>query len=311
MASTHSAQLVRPDGARIAYRLYGTGTHRVPLVLVNGMSSVMPDWAELVPALAKTRRVLVFDHRGIGESSLPPDSDDTLSIEMMADDVLALVEHLGFRTVHLLGYSMGGLIVQAVLTHEDARPTKDGRGVSVRGVEVRRAILTSTFAKSPSTEFRARNIPRGEGLPKAERDRLVVEYFTKLQYHDDVLVPGHDVQKKFDSRMVLAAQTRRPQLVILQQSMAISQCDVREKLKELPRGLPIMVIHGRRDRMVRYVESEELLEHIPQAVRYVPRPAGSPDGTEEFGHFWYDYFDVERDWVAPITRFLDAGEAHL
>ena len=53
----------------------------------------MPDWDELVPALAKTRRVLVFDHRGIGESSLPPDSDDTLSIEMMADDVLAPVSY--------------------------------------------------------------------------------------------------------------------------------------------------------------------------------------------------------------------------
>lgn len=311
MASTQSAQLVRPDGARVAYRVYGAGKNRVPLVLVNGMSAVMPDWVELVPALAKTRSVLVFDHRGIGESYLPPESNDTLSIEMMADDVLALVKELGFPAVHLLGYSMGGLIVQAILTHRDARPTRDEGGVSVHGIEVRRAILTSTFAKSPATEFRARDIPQGEGLSKAERDRLVAEYFIKLQYHDDVLVSGHDVQKKFDWRLGLAAQTRRPQLVVLQQSMAISQCDVREKLKQLPRRLPIMVIHGRRDRMVRYVESEELLAYIPQAVRHVPRPAGSPDGTEEFGHFWFDYFDVERDWAGPITRFLDAREAHL
>lgn len=149
------------DGAQIAYDVVGTRTAHLPLVLINGMSAIMEDWAELAAALGETRQgtcgaaaadaVVVLDHRGIGASHLA--GDETYTIELLADDVLVLLQHLGLTRVQLLGFSMGGLVTQAMVAHPAARASADGAGVVVRGVEVRAIVLTATFAKMPKSDF--------------------------------------------------------------------------------------------------------------------------------------------------------------
>ena len=51
--------------------------------------------------------VLVFDNRGIGQSTYS--SDEDFGMQDMADDTIALIRHLGWKKVDLLGYSMVGL----------------------------------------------------------------------------------------------------------------------------------------------------------------------------------------------------------
>lgn len=126
-----------------------------------------------------------------------------------------------------------------------------------------------------------------------------------MQYHDDALTPGSAMEKKLNHRVDVSLRTRRPQMIIMQQAGAIAQFDAREGLGSLPRGLPVLLIQGKHDRMVDYDEARLIEEHIPQARRYVP-PAG-----EAFGHMWFDYFDLDAAWVAPITAFLDAARAKL
>ena len=53
--------------------------------------------------------VLIYDHRGIGNSSLSPGGDEEISIEVLARDLLALLVHLNWKEVALCGYSMGGM----------------------------------------------------------------------------------------------------------------------------------------------------------------------------------------------------------
>lgn len=93
----------------------------------------------------------------------------------------------------------------------------------------------------------------------------------------------------------------------MKQAGAIFQFDARERLATLPRHLPILLIHGRKDRMVDYSESTILEEHLPQARRYIPTHNGQP--TEAYGHTWYDYFGMDTAWVNPISAFLDAPHA--
>ena len=57
--------------------------------------------------------VLIYDHRGIGDSSLSPAGDDEISIETLARDLLALLVHLNWKEVALCGYSMGGMFIIA------------------------------------------------------------------------------------------------------------------------------------------------------------------------------------------------------
>ena len=90
------------------YRLEGDGEETI--VLVNGLADDLETWAYQVDDfIADGFRVLRFDNRGIGASSRPA---GPYSSRMLADDAKALVDHLGIADFHLMGVSMGGMIVQ-------------------------------------------------------------------------------------------------------------------------------------------------------------------------------------------------------
>jgi 3-oxoadipate enol-lactonase len=107
------------NGIEIDYLLEGEGEQTV--VLVNGLADEKETWAYQTPALLEAgHRVLTFDNRGVGATSKPA---GPYTSELLADDTKALVDALGLTDFHLLGVSMGGMIVQEyALKHpEDLR----------------------------------------------------------------------------------------------------------------------------------------------------------------------------------------------
>ncbi|HTU37434.1 MAG TPA: alpha/beta hydrolase [Acidimicrobiales bacterium] len=104
-------------GATLAYEVTGDGE---PLVLIPGCGQPAAAWhLSLVPALvAAGYAVLTFDNRGVEPSSSPP---PPYSVEGMADDTVALLDHLGWRDpVRIAGHSLGGWIAETlVLDHPD------------------------------------------------------------------------------------------------------------------------------------------------------------------------------------------------
>jgi 3-oxoadipate enol-lactonase len=96
------------NGIDIAYTLEGEGDRTV--VLVNGLADEKETWAYQTPALLEAGyRVLTFDNRGVGATSKPA---GPYTSELLADDAKALVDELGITDFHLMGVSMGGMIVQ-------------------------------------------------------------------------------------------------------------------------------------------------------------------------------------------------------
>jgi 3-oxoadipate enol-lactonase len=102
------------NGITINYKLEGEGPETV--VLVNGLADELESWGYQTPALVDAGfRVLSFDNRGVGESDKP---DGPYTTKLFAEDTKALVDSLGISDFHLLGVSMGGMIVQEyVLAH--------------------------------------------------------------------------------------------------------------------------------------------------------------------------------------------------
>jgi aminoacrylate hydrolase len=78
------------------------------LILSPGLGGSAAYWAPNLAALAAGHRVILYDHRGTGRSdrALPPD----LSVDSMADDVLALMDGLGLDQASLVGHAAGGVI---------------------------------------------------------------------------------------------------------------------------------------------------------------------------------------------------------
>src|SRR6202000_1189885 len=100
--------IAQVNDASLHSRLEGDGEETI--VLVNGLADDLETWAgQAGDFIANGFRVLRFDNRGTGASPKPP---GPYSSRMLADDVKALVDDLGITNFHLMGISMGGMIVQ-------------------------------------------------------------------------------------------------------------------------------------------------------------------------------------------------------
>jgi pimeloyl-ACP methyl ester carboxylesterase len=112
-------QVIETADGQVGYRQLGTGT---PLVLIMGLSGSIDDWApSFVNALAERYRVVVFDNAGIGRTAPLP---APLTIGAMAEQTSAFISALGLGKVDVLGWSMGGMVAQALaVTH----PSQVGR----------------------------------------------------------------------------------------------------------------------------------------------------------------------------------------
>jgi pimeloyl-ACP methyl ester carboxylesterase len=110
----------------VGYRIVGSGP---PLVLIMGYGWTMEGWdPRLVHALARHHRVVMFDNSGIGRTHELP---GTFSIDAMADQTSALIDTLRLGRPDVLGWSMGGMIAQALAVRHPA--------------QVRRLVLCATY----------------------------------------------------------------------------------------------------------------------------------------------------------------------
>jgi pimeloyl-ACP methyl ester carboxylesterase len=96
------------------YEQHGAGK---PLVLVHGGLGAVDQMRPLLPSLAETRQVIAVELQGHGHTA---DIKRPWSFEQMADDLAALVRHLGLANADLLGYSLGGgAVLQAAFRHPE------------------------------------------------------------------------------------------------------------------------------------------------------------------------------------------------
>jgi 3-oxoadipate enol-lactonase len=107
---------IRANGIDLALRAAGP-ENGPPLVLLHALGESAADWDRIVPAFAGDWRVLAVDLRGHGDSDHP----GTYSLELMRDDVLALLDALGLDRVDLVGHSLGGFVAHLVAQHSPGR----------------------------------------------------------------------------------------------------------------------------------------------------------------------------------------------
>jgi pimeloyl-ACP methyl ester carboxylesterase len=87
------------------YEIHGTGQ---PLVLLHGaFSAIGTSFGGLIPTLAQGRQVIGVELQGHGRTA---DIDRPLTVPQMADDVAALLDHLGLAQADVFGYSLGAAV---------------------------------------------------------------------------------------------------------------------------------------------------------------------------------------------------------
>ena len=102
------------NGLEMYYEIHGTGR---PLILLHGGVGAIEMFGEVLGLLAEGRQVVAVELQAHGRTA---DIDRSLSVESMADDIAALIEHLGFEKADVMGYSLGGgVALQTAIRHPE------------------------------------------------------------------------------------------------------------------------------------------------------------------------------------------------
>lgn len=114
MTSSPKGNYARVNGINLYYETYGTGS---PLVLVHGSFGTTDMFAALAPELSKTHTLYLVELQAHGHTE---DIDRPFSFEAFADDIAALINHLGIGPADILGYSFGGgVATQTAIRHPE------------------------------------------------------------------------------------------------------------------------------------------------------------------------------------------------
>lgn len=201
-------------GLSLYYQVHGTGE---PLVLLHGGLGSIEMFGPVLPALAEHRQVLAVDLQAHGRTA---DVDRPIRFELLADDVAALLGHLGLAGADVMGYSLGGgaalrtaiqhprLVRRLVLVSTPFR--RGGWYPEIMGGQAQMtAEAAEPMKQSPMYEAYSRIAPRVEDWPRliAKVGELLARDYdwsaevanleapTMLAYGDaDAIPPTHAVE---------------------------------------------------------------------------------------------------------------------
>jgi len=244
--------IVQVNGIQICYETFGSESDPA-LVLINGLGSQMIRWPEGFKnrLVSSGFRVITFDNRDVGLTTKFDDATESpaYTVDDMADDVAALLDHLGIASAHIVGQSMGGMIGQVLALRHTSRVLSLASVMSATGDN---AVLSpdpevmKIFTEPAETErdkvveqdVRHRRIMAGSGFP----------------YDEDAM---RELAGRCYDRCHLPAGRVR-------QMLAIQAAPARAKaLAEL--AIPIVVIHGTDDKLVPFSNGENMAAAIPGA----------------------------------------------
>jgi 3-oxoadipate enol-lactonase len=240
---------------RIHYDL--TGSSDAPtLVFSNSLGATFSMWDPQMPIFQKGFRVLRYDTRGHGQSSVTP---GPYSIEQLARDVLALLDDLKLERVHFCGLSMGGQTGMWLALNAPAR--------------LHKLVLCNTAAKIGSPEtWNPRIEAVRRGGPKAVCTAVMERWFSasyRMNSPDSVA----STRRMFESANSDG---------YIANCAAIRDFDAREAIAGI--HLPALVIAGTHDVATTPADGRYLADRIAGA-RYAELNVAHVSNIEDPEHF--------------------------
>ncbi|SNX56121.1 pimeloyl-ACP methyl ester carboxylesterase [Streptomyces sp. TLI_55] len=204
------------DGAALTYDDEGPRDGEgVPLVFVHGWTADRHRWDHQLAHFAAKRRVIRLDLRGHGDSS----GAGVRTIAELADDVLALLDHLAVERCVLVGHSMGGMIAQTItLAHPE---------------RVERLVLVNSIGRMTYS--------RGRGLLMGVSTLVPFKLFVAANIQR-AFAPGYP---RDEIRAYVKASANTPREVVMTLYGAMRAFDVLDRVGEI--RVPTLMVHGYHD----------------------------------------------------------------
>lgn len=267
-------QHIAAGGVNYAYRELGQHHGGTPVVFLVHLAAVMDNWdPRVVDGFAAAHHVVVFDNRGLGDTTGSPAN----SMEQMADDAIAFVKAKGFQQVDLFGFSMGGMVAQEMVLKEPQL--------------VRKMILAGTGpagGEGISTVAGVTYYDMMRGFFTGQDPKQFL-FFTRTP-------SGIEAGKAFLARLKERTENRDKEITV---SALFAQLEaLRVWGQKAPANLsairqPVLVVNGDDDRMVPSLNTHDLAKRLPNSQLVIYPDAGH--GA---------VFQFHQDFVKQSLRFL-------
>lgn len=255
---------VQVNGISLYYEKNGDGPW---LTILGGLGDTTRNWGTLTNQLTKHFTVLLLDHRGSGQSekTLPP-----YSMELFAQDTIALWKSLGIVKSNVLGFSMGGMIAQELaITHPE---------------RMEKLILISS---SPNKK---RFPPKNLSVPQ------ILESYTHEEIHYSQtykLLFSKTFQKKYSTQTFVKFQLGhphpQPKENFLAQYYAVRNFDSTGHLHKIT--CPTLILLGDSDEMSSKEGAEFLHKHIAGSKLILYNDCGHIPQAEQPKKFLQDVLE--------------------
>ena len=266
---------VTADGVDFAYRELGPKGGNPPVIFFVHLAATLDNWdPRIVDAIAAKRHVITFDNRGVGAST--GEVPDT--IEAMAGDAFTFIRALGFDTIDVFSFSMGGMIAQdLVLEHPNL---------------VRKLVLTGTGPRGGKDMDKVAGVTYWDML-RATLTRSDPKEFLFFNRNATGKQAGKEFVRRLQERTVdrdkaMRIKGFRSQLKAIKKFGRSTPSDLSRITQ------PTLIANGDHDRMVPSVLSEDLHRRI-QGSELIIYPDSGHGGI----------FQYHREFVATALEFLD------
>jgi 3-oxoadipate enol-lactonase len=240
------------DGATLYYQIDGP-SDAPTLLFVHSIGTTLHLWDAQAAAFSADYRVVRYDARGHGQSSVTPQPG---SIAQFAADVVSLLDALGVERAHICGLSLGGLTAQWTAIHHPER--------------VARLVLANTAARIGSVEgWNARIAAVRAGGMAAIRELALVRFFSaefRARRPEVVAAYGAMLTAMHSDGYVAACA-------------ALRDADLHSRVGTI--NAPTLIVAGGRDEATTPAEAEALHAAITTSALVVLPEAGHLSNVEQ------------------------------
>ncbi|RAJ93194.1 pimeloyl-ACP methyl ester carboxylesterase [Larkinella arboricola] len=264
--------LKRPDGSTIHIEYYGP-EDRQPIIFVHGWNASIKNWYYQRTYFETNYRLIMMDLPGLGKSTRPTNRD--FSLDKMAADLKAVIEHTQVRNPILWGHSIGGMTILTLLA----------KAPNLRQM-IKGVILQHTTYTNP-----VRTILLFAPLMTAIQKPVLVplcwlliilspliwmsRWMSYLNGNAHIMTrlltfTGTQTAKQLDFSTLLS--TLAPPAVTARGVLGMFQYDVTHELPSIM--VPTLVVTANKDRLTKPVASEYMHQHLPHAQLVTVAPGG-------------------------------------
>lgn len=207
------------------------------VLLHHGFARNLEFWRRWVPLLARDYRVLRLDSRGCGQTTVPPPGAP-YTLDMMVEDAVGLLDHLGLNQVHWAAEASGGIVGMATAL---AHPER---------------IASLTLCNTPVR------------LPKATNDLFVVNEVERfgLGYWARKTITGRIDVEKVSPEWIewsIEQHDKTPRHIGIIQHEIMAQGDFYPRLHEI--RAPVLVMAGMNSKTAPQEQMKQMEEQMPHA----------------------------------------------